>query len=145
MTGTQTGLRKAIELRVTAHHHLIPAHGLKYAGAIAKHVINGLHCEQSSWTFKPVINWPRKNVFRVKGVWILAPAAGQNSWPTSGLAIDARRKTNSQRLGRKGFHGRTRFFDKVSQIAEADGHHPDLHLEGYRNLWIDCGPTRSAG
>ena len=29
------------------------------------------------------------------------------------------------------------FFNRVSQVAEAEGHHPDLHLEGYRNLWIE--------
>jgi len=29
------------------------------------------------------------------------------------------------------------FFGKVAEVAEADGHHPDLHLEGYRNLSIE--------
>ena len=29
------------------------------------------------------------------------------------------------------------FFEKVAQIAEDDGHHPDLHIEGYRNVWIE--------
>ncbi len=29
------------------------------------------------------------------------------------------------------------FFDAVSQLAEAEQHHPDLHLEGYRNVWIE--------
>lgn len=29
------------------------------------------------------------------------------------------------------------FFNKVAEIAEDDGHHPDIHLEGYRNVWID--------
>ncbi len=29
------------------------------------------------------------------------------------------------------------FFEKVAKIAEDDGHHPDLHLEGYRNVWIE--------
>ncbi len=29
------------------------------------------------------------------------------------------------------------FFNRVGEIAEADGHHPDLHLEGYRNVWIE--------
>lgn len=29
------------------------------------------------------------------------------------------------------------FFREVAGIAEADGHHPDLHLEGYRNVWIE--------
>ena len=29
------------------------------------------------------------------------------------------------------------FFDLVAELAEAEGHHPDLHLEGYRNVWIE--------
>jgi len=29
------------------------------------------------------------------------------------------------------------FLNRVAQIAEDDGHHPDLHLEGYRNVWIE--------
>lgn len=29
------------------------------------------------------------------------------------------------------------FFGDVARLAEADGHHPDLHLEGYRNVWIE--------
>jgi len=30
-----------------------------------------------------------------------------------------------------------RFFEKVAEVAEQDGHHPDLHLEGYRNVAIE--------
>lgn len=29
------------------------------------------------------------------------------------------------------------FFNAVAKLAEDDGHHPDLHLEGYRKLWIE--------
>lgn len=29
------------------------------------------------------------------------------------------------------------FFKRVAELAESEGHHPDLHLEGYRNLWIE--------
>jgi 4a-hydroxytetrahydrobiopterin dehydratase len=29
------------------------------------------------------------------------------------------------------------FFHRVGEIAEADGHHPDLHLVGYRNVAIE--------
>ena len=29
------------------------------------------------------------------------------------------------------------FFGRVAQVAEADGHHPDLHLESYRKVWIE--------
>ncbi len=29
------------------------------------------------------------------------------------------------------------FFNRVGELAEQDGHHPDLHLEGYKNVWIE--------
>ncbi|MDP7033241.1 MAG: 4a-hydroxytetrahydrobiopterin dehydratase [Planctomycetota bacterium] len=29
------------------------------------------------------------------------------------------------------------FFHRVAEVAEEDGHHPDLHIEGYRNVWIE--------
>ena len=29
------------------------------------------------------------------------------------------------------------FFNRVAEIAESDGHHPDLHIEGYRNVSIE--------
>lgn len=29
------------------------------------------------------------------------------------------------------------FFNAVAEVAEDEGHHPDLHLEGYRNVWIE--------
>ena len=28
------------------------------------------------------------------------------------------------------------FFDTLAALAEAEGHHPDLHLEGYRNVRV---------
>jgi 4a-hydroxytetrahydrobiopterin dehydratase len=31
------------------------------------------------------------------------------------------------------------FFNRVGQIAEAEDHHPDLHLTGYRNVAIELG------
>ena len=29
------------------------------------------------------------------------------------------------------------FFNRVAALAEQDGHHPDLHIEGYKNVWIE--------
>ena len=29
------------------------------------------------------------------------------------------------------------FFNHVMRVAEEDGHHPDIHLSGYRNVWIE--------
>ncbi|MFM8283860.1 MAG: 4a-hydroxytetrahydrobiopterin dehydratase [Planctomycetaceae bacterium] len=29
------------------------------------------------------------------------------------------------------------FLHRVAELAEAERHHPDLHLEGYRKVWIE--------
>ncbi len=29
------------------------------------------------------------------------------------------------------------YLNRVGDLAEAEGHHPDLHIEGYRNVWIE--------
>ena len=31
------------------------------------------------------------------------------------------------------------FFNRVGALAEEEGHHPDLHLAGYRNVAIEIG------
>ena len=37
----------------------------------------------------------------------------------------------------KHFRAGLEFFQKVGELAEAEGHHPDLHLVGYRNVTIE--------
>lgn len=37
----------------------------------------------------------------------------------------------------KNFMSALRFFNDVAKIAENEGHHPDLHLVGYRNVAIE--------
>jgi 4a-hydroxytetrahydrobiopterin dehydratase len=37
----------------------------------------------------------------------------------------------------KNFMAGVEFFNKVADLAEEEGHHPDLHLEGYRQLAIE--------
>lgn len=37
----------------------------------------------------------------------------------------------------KNFMAGMSFFQRVAEVAEDDGHHPDLHLAGYRNLSIE--------
>ena len=37
----------------------------------------------------------------------------------------------------KSFQAGIDFFNEVAALAEEQGHHPDLHLEGYRNVSID--------
>jgi 4a-hydroxytetrahydrobiopterin dehydratase len=37
----------------------------------------------------------------------------------------------------KNFMAGIEYFNRVAQLAEAEGHHPDLHLRGYRNVTIE--------
>jgi 4a-hydroxytetrahydrobiopterin dehydratase len=37
----------------------------------------------------------------------------------------------------KNFLAAIDFFNRVAALAEQEGHHPDLHLEGYRNVAIE--------
>jgi 4a-hydroxytetrahydrobiopterin dehydratase len=37
----------------------------------------------------------------------------------------------------KNFMGGIQFFNRVAELAEGEGHHPDLHLAGYRNVSIE--------
>jgi 4a-hydroxytetrahydrobiopterin dehydratase len=37
----------------------------------------------------------------------------------------------------KNFMAGMNFFNQIAAVAEQDGHHPDLHIEGYRNVSIE--------
>jgi 4a-hydroxytetrahydrobiopterin dehydratase len=37
----------------------------------------------------------------------------------------------------KNFMAGMNFFNRIAEVAEQDGHHPDLHIEGYRNVSIE--------
>ncbi len=37
----------------------------------------------------------------------------------------------------KHFMAGMRFFNKIAEVAESEGHHPDLHIVGYRNVAVD--------
>ena len=54
------------------------------------------------------------------------------SVPGWSLSPDARRISRSWTV--KNFMAGIDFFNKIAALAEDEGHHPDLHLEGYRNL-----------
>jgi 4a-hydroxytetrahydrobiopterin dehydratase len=45
----------------------------------------------------------------------------------------------------KDFMAGIRFFDRIADLAEEEGHHPDLHLEGYRNAWIELSTHAIGG
>ena len=48
---------------------------------------------------------------------------------------------NGQRIRKewvvKNFLSGIDFFNRCAKVAEADEHHPDLHLEGYRNVAVE--------
>jgi 4a-hydroxytetrahydrobiopterin dehydratase len=50
------------------------------------------------------------------------------------LDPDAKRITRSWTM--KNFMAGVEFFNKVAAVAEEEGHHPDLYLEGYRQVTI---------
>jgi 4a-hydroxytetrahydrobiopterin dehydratase len=37
----------------------------------------------------------------------------------------------------KNFMAGMDFFNRIAEVAEEEGHHPDLHLEGYRKVTIE--------
>jgi 4a-hydroxytetrahydrobiopterin dehydratase len=61
-----------------------------------------------------------------------------------GWAVSPDGKKISRSWTVKNFMAGIEFFNKVAALAEEEGHHPDLHLAGYRNLSIDIW-THAAG
>jgi 4a-hydroxytetrahydrobiopterin dehydratase len=51
------------------------------------------------------------------------------------LTDDGQRIRREWRM--KDFVAGLAFFDRVGKLAEDEGHHPDLHLTGYRNAAIE--------
>ncbi len=37
----------------------------------------------------------------------------------------------------KNFMAGLEFFSRIAEVAEAMDHHPDLHLENYRQAWVE--------
>jgi 4a-hydroxytetrahydrobiopterin dehydratase len=72
------------------------------------------------------------------GVPPLAPAETEAllqavpGWSLTGDGTRIRREWKA-----RNFVAALAFFGKVGELAEAEGHHPDLHLEGYRNVAIE--------
>lgn len=55
--------------------------------------------------------------------------------PAWKLSADGKRIRREWRM--KDFAAGLDFFHRVGQVAEAEDHHPDLHLTGYRNVAIE--------
>jgi 4a-hydroxytetrahydrobiopterin dehydratase len=45
----------------------------------------------------------------------------------------------------KNFMAGIDFFTAVARLAEVEQHHPDLHLEGYRKVWIEISTHAIGG
>ena len=45
----------------------------------------------------------------------------------------------------KNFVAAVEFINKIAEVAEAENHHPDLHLTGYRKLRIDLSTHALGG
>lgn len=58
-----------------------------------------------------------------------------NDLPGWDLSQDGKRI--SRQWVTKNFIAAVAFIQKVAELAEEEGHHPDLHLTGYRNLAIE--------
>jgi 4a-hydroxytetrahydrobiopterin dehydratase len=57
------------------------------------------------------------------------------SVPEWKLSPDGKRIRREWRV--RDFQAGLDFFNRVGQVAEAEDHHPDLHLVGYRNVAIE--------
>ncbi len=58
-----------------------------------------------------------------------------NSLPDWKLSADGRTIRREWRL--KDFLAGLDFFRRIGMVAEEEGHHPDLHLTGYRNVAVE--------
>jgi 4a-hydroxytetrahydrobiopterin dehydratase len=63
---------------------------------------------------------------------VSALLAGLPAWKLTG---DGKRIRREWRV--KDFLTGLDFFERVGRLAEEEGHHPDLHLVGYRNVAIE--------
>ncbi len=75
----------------------------------------------------------------------MSPAEAEKlarSLPGWTISPDAKRLSRFWTV--KNFMAGMDFFNKVAALAEDEGHHPDLHLQGYRNVTITIW-THAAG
>jgi 4a-hydroxytetrahydrobiopterin dehydratase len=71
------------------------------------------------------------------GVPVIEPeAAKQYIHATPEWTLSEDGKSISRKVVRKNFVAALALVNQIGEIAESEGHHPDLHLTGYRNLQI---------
>ena len=63
----------------------------------------------------------------------------------SGWQINPDGKIISREYVMKNFLAAVRLINKIAEVAEAENHHPDIHLVGYRKLRIDLSTHAIGG
>lgn len=63
----------------------------------------------------------------------------------SGWQLDENGKGIFREYVTKNFLAAINFITKVAEVAESEGHHPDVHLTEYRNLRIDLSTHAIGG
>jgi len=63
----------------------------------------------------------------------------------SGWQLNADSRSISRQWCAKNFVAAVKFLDKVAEVAEAENHHPDIHLTGYRNVRIELSTHAIGG
>ena len=91
------------------------------------------------WPFNHRRSWSRRNASRAKAASSrIRPTRPEeqlkqlNGWR---LTHDGQRIRKDWKV--KNFMAGMEFFNRCAELAEADGHHPDLHIEGYRNVSVE--------
>ena len=64
---------------------------------------------------------------------------------TPGWQMDAAAKLIFKEFKTKNFLAAVEFIKKIAVVAEAENHHPDIHLTGYRNLRVDLSTHAIGG
>jgi 4a-hydroxytetrahydrobiopterin dehydratase len=68
---------------------------------------------------------------------LTAEEAAQLLEQTTGWVLDESALKISRSWVAQDFMEAIRFFESVAKLAEDEGHHPDLHLTGYRQVKIE--------
>jgi len=72
------------------------------------------------------------------GVPTLSPAEAERMLADRpGWTLIADGKAIQRKLKVRSFRAALDFFQRVGTVAEAEQHHPDLHLTGYRNVKVE--------
>ena len=64
---------------------------------------------------------------------------------TPGWSLDQDAKAISREFIARNFLAAVTFINKVAQVAEAENHHPDVHLTSYRKLKIELSTHAIGG